>query len=160
MRKLLLLVILVLFVVALINKNNDEEIRVRIIPNSNSDVDLKIKEECKGIVAEYLYYIYNRDYKACIENINSTINELERILEIRFIEVDVSFSKHTLYNKAYNNNAVKNENHYTLYIILGDGNGDNWWGTVYPDLLQISSEDEIKYESLLVNVINKIKENA
>lgn len=158
MRKLLLIPIAVIFIFVILNQKENNDIRVRIIPNSNSINDLKVKEEVKGLVGEYLKAIYDKDYEVCKKNIESSIDELKIILNKHYNDVDVSFDKHTLYNKTYNDNAIKNENTYTLYIEIGDARGDNWWGTIYPNLLEISSSNEYQYESLFVNLINKIKE--
>lgn len=161
MRKFLLVVlaILCLGVFIIQNNNTEEEIRVRIIPNGNSEKDLEEKKEAKNIVLCYLEMIFDESYEVCLSNIDQTYKELEKSLEKKFIDVSVSFGKHTLYNKTYNDNAIKNTKTYTLYIVLGNGDGDNWWGSIYPEFLSVSGDTEYKYESLLVNVLKKIKEN-
>ena len=45
MRKLILFVVIILFILTIVNNEKDEEIRVRIIPNSNNEYDLKIKNK-------------------------------------------------------------------------------------------------------------------
>lgn len=153
MRKFILIIIALLFIISLINiHDGKEEIRVRIIPNSNSGVDLSLKEKAKSITCCYLNKVYDSNYNECINNIKMTMDEFEDVLTKEIGKITISFDKHTLYNKTYNDNAVKNEKYYTLYIVIGDGKGSNWWGTIYPNLLEISSSDEIKYESLFVNL--------
>lgn len=71
--------------------------------------------------------------------------------------MEVSLSNHTLYNKTYNNSAVKNTSELTFYVVLGRGEGSNWWGTVYPEFLLVSSSEEVHYESLILSIFNKIK---
>ena len=34
----------------------------------------------------------------------------------------------------------------TLYVIIGEGKGSNWWGTVYPEFLTVNGSEEVKYE--------------
>lgn len=159
MRKLLFIVVLAIAVISvIININNDEkEIRVRVVPNSNSSNDLKIKEDVKESVISYLNLVYDNNYDKCESNINDTYKELELDLNNNFDDISVSFDYHTLYNKTYNDNATLNSKELTLYVIIGEGNGDNWWGSIYPEY--ISGGTEVEYESILVNVINKIKEN-
>ena len=159
MRKILFGVIVLFFVIALfLNLNKEKELRVRIIPNSNNIVDLKIKEEIKDIVVCYLGNIYDENYNKYYDNINRTYKELENTLENLYSDISISFGKHTLYNKAYNNKEVKNEEAYTLYVIIGSGNGDNWWSSIYPEFLGVGGDALIKYESLLYNVFKLIKE--
>ena len=69
----------------------------------------------------------------------------------------ITFDNHTLYNKTYNNNVIKNSNELTLYIEIGNGKGSNWWGTVYPDFLLVNSSEVMEYESIFVNIFKKIK---
>jgi len=158
MRKLLFVVIVVLAFLSLTFRlnNKEEEIRVRIIPNSNEAIDIDVKENVKSIVIDYLKLVYNENYEMCCNNINNKIDELELDLANKFKDITVNFGYHTLYNKTYNDNAIQNKKEKTLYIVIGEGKGDNWWGTIYPEY--ISGGEEIEYESILINVINKIKE--
>ena len=160
MRKLLFVIIIIIFIFCLFNNSDeDKEIRVRIIPNSDSKNDLLVKENVKNAVVCYLEMIYDKTYEKYFDNINNTYNDLENKLDSLFGEVSVSFNKHTLYNKTYNNNAIKNEEAYTLYIVIGNGEGSNWWGSVYPKFLSVNSSEVLEYKSLFYDLISKLKEN-
>lgn len=158
MRKIIIVIIAVICIILFISKsnNNDEEIRVRIISNGNNDIDLKNKKTAKNITICYLNMIYSDEYDTFKSNIEKTYKELENVLLEEGIKSSVSFSNHTLYNKTYNNTAIKNEEKLTLYIVLGSGKGENWWGSIYPKFLSVSSEEEYKYESLILKAL-KIK---
>lgn len=159
MRKIGIIILIILFVYVFVsNMSNEEEIRVRIIPNSDKKEDLLLKEEAKKYVVYYLKKAYHSDYNQFVTNINETKNSFEAILEkVLATDCTITFDEHTLYNKTYNGSAVKNEKTLVLYVVLGEGDGSNWWGTVYPEFLGISSDDEIKYESLIVNLFRKIR---
>lgn len=159
MRRFFLFVLVVFFIFSLLNKKSEnEEIRVRVIPNSNEKSDLIIKKEVVQYVVFYLKNAYDEEYKIYEENINATKKQFEYFLEeVINIDCTITFDKHTLYNKTYNNSAVKNEETMTLLVVIGEGAGDNWWGTVYPEFLDISSDEEIKYESLIIRMFEKIK---
>lgn len=159
MRKLILGGVIIIFAITVfLNLNKEKEIRVRIIPNSDTSLDLNEKETAKTITLCYLKNAYDEEYKVFIQNINFTKKEFEKILEKELNrDVEVEFGNHTLYNKTYNNSAVKNTEEMTLYIIIGEGKGSNWWGTVYPEFLSVSGSEEIKYESLIVSIFKKIK---
>ncbi len=152
MRKGLFIAIVVLFLVCLITKEDKKEIRVRIIPNSNSAIDINTKYEVKEVVNAYLLRVYDEEYDRCVDNIKNTLPMLNKTLNSMFDTVETSLDYHTLYNKTYNNNAVKNEECLCLYVVIGNGLGDNWWGTIYPNLLGISSSESVKYESLFLNL--------
>ena len=119
--------------------------------------DIMIKEEVKNSVIYFLKEIYAEDYQTYINNINNSLSELENIIDNNYIDCNIVFDYYTLYNKENNGDAVKNEKILTLVIILGDGKGNNWWGTIYPEYLGVGSSDVIKYESLFVNLIKYIK---
>lgn len=159
MRKLALVVIFIVFIISVFfNMSKEKEIRVRIIPNSNNISDLEEKDEVKDIIICYLNNIYDEDYDIYFNNISATYKELENVLNDKYNNISISFDKHTLYNKAYNDIEVKNEEAYTLYVVIGSGSGNNWWSSIYPKFLVIGGDEVIKYESLLYNVFKIIKE--
>lgn len=159
MRKFIFILLIILFGITILkNPNNPEEIRVRIIPNSDDKKDIMDKDVVKEYVVLYLKQAYDNDYEIYVSNINSTVNELECLLnKVINEELSVSFDKHTLYNKTYNNSAVKNELHMTLYIVIGKGEGSNWWGSVYPEFLEVQSSEEVQYRSLIIDMFKKVK---
>lgn len=159
MRKFLIVGLILLCVIMMIMKTQEKkEIRVRVVPNSNTKEDLEIKESAKTITICYLKEAYDPEYSVYLSNLKSTISTFESVLEKELKQkVEVQLGNHTLYNKTYNNSAVKNTNEMTLYIILGEGKGDNWWGTVYPEFLEVNSSEEVKYESLILSIFKKIR---
>lgn len=159
MRKFLIVGLILLCAIMVFMKTQEKkEIRVRVIPNSNTKEDLEIKETAKTITICYLKEAYNQEYSVYLSNLKSTISTFEAALKKELNQkVEVQLGNHTLYNKTYNNSAVKNTNEMTLYIILGEGKGDNWWGTVYPEFLEVNSSEEVKYESLILSIFKKIR---
>ena len=73
MRKLGLIIVFIFFGITLLNNlSKEEEIRVRVIPNSDESRDLLEKEEAKELVICYLKEAYSSDYNEFISNINKT----------------------------------------------------------------------------------------
>lgn len=159
MRKLLLvLLVIACLVIGLQQLNREKEIRVRIIPNSDHSSDLEIKEKAKDITVCYLKEAYDKDYDIYLDNLSKTKNSFELLLEKELQEeVEIQLGNHTLYNKTYNNSAVENTSEMTMYIVLGEGKGSNWWGTIYPEFLEVNSSEEVRYESLILSIFKKIK---
>ncbi|MGM9972351.1 MAG: stage II sporulation protein R [Anaeroplasmataceae bacterium] len=151
-----LLVSILLLVLIVIKINNDnEEIRVRIIPNSNTLEDLKQKEDVKLEIKSYLLTVYDKDRETMINNINNSISELNSDLKEKYNEISVTLENHNFYNKEYNGNVIKNESVLTLLVKIGDYKGDNWWGSIYPTLLDVESTQEVEYKSILKEIIDK-----
>lgn len=158
MRKIIIFLLVVCCLAIYINKDSDREIRVRVIPNSDSSNDLVIKNEVKDCTIVYLRELYSSNYDEYLSNINTTMNGFEGLLENTFnTKVSIKLGYHTLYNKTYNNNAVENTKEMTLLVIIGEGKGSNWWGTIYPEFLEVDSDEEFKYESLIVSILNNFK---
>ena len=157
MKRIFIIVALIIIAVTININNKKEEIRVRIIPNSDEKEDILLKEKVKSAVIYYLDRIYVEDYDEYVNNINQSLINLENIIDDNYIDCNIDFSYHTLYNKEYHNIALKNEKVLTLVITLGSGKGSNWWGTIYPEYLKVEGESVVEYESLFVNLINYIK---
>ena len=160
-RTLLIILVIVCFIVMIKGiKDDEQEIRVRIIPNSNNQGDLENKQIVKDVIVSYLYNAYDEEYFVFTDNIEKGLEYLQVIVTDAIgDEVLISFGNHTLYNKTYNNTVVKNSTELTLLIVIGEGKGDNWWGTVYPDFLVINGSEVVKYESLFVKLFNKTSED-
>ena len=160
MRKTLFIILLIICIIVMINNISDDnkEIRVRIIPNSNSEKDLLNKQITKDITICFLSEAYDENYNSYINNIEKGVNYLEEVIEQQIKEsVVITFNNHTLYNKTYNNTVVENPTELTLIVVIDNGKGDNWWGTVYPEFLLVNSSEVVEYESIFVKFFNKIK---
>lgn len=159
MRKIIIgILIIVCIIIGLNSCKETKEIRVRVIPNSDSKKDLEKKEIAKNITVCYLKEAYSKNYDEYLNHLEKTKDDFAEVLKKEIGQnVEIELGNHTLYNKTYNNSAVKNTKEMTLYIILGSGEGSNWWGTIYPEFLEVSSSEEVRYESLILSVFKKIK---
>lgn len=151
MKKGFFIVILILFIIMFPNLEKREEIRVRVIPKSNSIVDLQRKKEVKDKLKEILqeYEIY-KSYKELDEALSKNV---EKINEELGKDVSVTYDYHNFEEKTYDGNIIDKTNCKTLLVIILDGQGDNWWGTLYPSFLGIESEEKLTYESYLLKLI-------
>lgn len=159
-RKRVAIIIILIIALALFglynSQSEDKQIKARIIPNSNETSDILLKEEMVIDVKEYLLAEYSSDYLEYISNIENSYQEFNAQMIEKYGEVKIMFKEHTLYNKTYNDSALKNENSMTLLVIIGEGLGDNWWGTVYPTFLAQESTEEIEYKSFIEKILEEI----
>lgn len=154
-------------------QNNEEEIilipneaiRVRVIANSNSEYDQKVKETLKDKL--------KNKYDSLLKN-STSIVETRKILNENMEEL-TSFVDKSLqslsYSKDFNINyglnyfpeknfkGVKYPSGYyeSLVVTLGDGKGDNYWCVLYPPLCLIdeSKNQEYEYRSYIKDILNK-----
>lgn len=149
-KKIIIAVCILVFILFIIANGKEKEIRVRVIPNSNEEADLLMKEEVAKLTIAYLEQQVSKDYDSTFMNIDTTYHTLKTSIEDELqVAVEVSFKEHILYNKSYNNTALKNEECFCLYVVIQSGAGDNWWGTVFPKFLNISSTEEVEHKSFL-----------
>ncbi len=126
-------------------KAND--IRLRILANSNSESDQIKKNNVKDFLKEYL----------CDKNLN-TLNliELETILNNKFEDNIKVERKYVMYEaKSYNNKIIQSGKYDTILITIDEGLGKNFWTLLYPEYFNISfeEENEIEYRSYLYDII-------
>ncbi|MDE5855934.1 MAG: hypothetical protein K2H06_02705 [Anaeroplasmataceae bacterium] len=102
MRKIIIAGIIILCVILVFTRSQEEkEIRVRIIPNSDEASDLKVKEKAKDITVCYLKEAYDEEYSNYLKNLKQTLLFFECALEKELKEnVEVELGNHTLYNKT------------------------------------------------------------
>ena len=167
---ILLLVIVSLFIYKE-QKNSeviipDSAIRLRVIPNSNSTLDQKIKIEVKDYLEKDIYEELKN-----ISNIAEARNVIKK--EIPSIEenIDEIFTKNNYdmnYVVNYGNNyfpkkeyrGIKYKEGYyeSIVIEIGKGEGDNWWCVLFPNLclIDLEKKEDTEYKFWIIETINKI----
>src|SRR5690625_2265997 len=130
----------------------DEAIRLRILANSDSDHDQKIKlvvrDQVSFYISELVREIDNIDEaRTMIEN---NIPEVEKIVQQTLINEQVSDSFTVEYRKdvpfpekMYGNYLYPEGEYEAVLITIGKGEGANWWCVLFPPLcfLEFSSKD-------------------
>ena len=148
MKKVLFLI--PLLIVCFFLFSEDEELRIRVISNSNSESDILYKEE----VVKYLKVNIFDGEDLTDEYFESNYKLIEEKLLEKFYDIDVRYEYHNFTNKTYNGNAISDGSYKTLLVIIGDGNGSNWWGSVFEGALQKESTDKISYEWYIEKIRN------
>lgn len=143
----------------------NDAIRIRIIPNSNSEVDQSVKLSVKDRLNVIMY-----DLLKNAKNSSEAREILQNNLEL--VKGNVSdVLKEKNYNLGYdvkygyNYFPVKeykgvkyDEGYYeSLFVTLGEGKGDNYWCVLFPPLCLIEGDenDEVQYKSLIEEVLKK-----
>lgn len=142
MKKLLLILIIpvVLFFTCI---KKDNELRVRVISNSNLEEDVIIKNKIKEELITYLDDIKNDSYEEMVSYLTNNLNTINTNLN-KIVDCNVSLENHNFNNKTYNNRAIENDTYLTLLVVIEEGNGNNWWSTLYPNFLPDSGQIEYK----------------
>ncbi|MEN2767278.1 stage II sporulation protein R [Ornithinibacillus xuwenensis] len=158
MKKLVFIVIIMIIMIALSlptkgqgNENNtddyevipDDAIRLRILANSDSEEDQRIKKLVRDKVNEAI-----TEWVAEITDINKARELLEsRVPEINSIvkqtlqdagedrDFDVEYNDSVSFpTKIYGSYLYPAGEYEAILITIGEGNGSNWWCVLFPPL--------------------------
>lgn len=136
----------------IISNETNDELRIRILANSNSENDLKDKEIVKDIVEDIIND--NQTY-----DVNIIKEELQRRVPssiTKQIKVELTNSYYPA--KSYNDNFIPSGSYKTILITIGEGKGHNFWTLLYPEYyhLEFEESNEIEYRSYFVDLIRKL----
>lgn len=153
MKKIGLVFIIILIAFVMIGDNNDrEQLRFRIIANSDSVIDQNLKYK----VAQELHKI-----KISEENLDIIKAKTEYIvLSNNFTyNVDVEIKKQKFETKYYNDKIIEGGTYKTIVVTIGKGQGKNYWTILYPEYFNVSFEDvntgNVKFD---IWILRKMKE--
>ena len=166
MKKIFLLIIIVVIYEIICNIFKDQvvipdnAIRIRILANSNSDVDQNKKNAIKNKVEPYLNGLLSntksyKDAKIIIENNMDNIKNVIKNADNG--EFDVIFGKNYFPEKEFKG-VVYPEGYYdSLLITLGNGLGDNWWCVLFPPLCLVDpmNNSNFEYKSFVGDLLSK-----
>lgn len=163
-------VILVLYVI--LNGMNasakmipDEAIRLRVIPDSNSEYDQGVKLMVKRELQMSMYSLLKdtkgvRDARSkIVENLPLIDQKIGNLLsEIGYTKgYTVDYGYHYFPDKEFEGITYDEGEYESLLITLGSGNGDNWWCVLFPPLCLIEAEesDGVEYKFFIEELIKK-----
>ena len=175
MKKIIILFLLVLILYLVYNTNNqpitipDTALRLRVIPNSNSAYDLKMKAKVKDYLSKNTYLLL-KDTTTIEEAKNIINNNIDNINnDIKNIFKDNNYDKDFKINFGYNyfpnkihKSIIYPEGYYdSLVISIGSSNGDNWWCVLFPPLCLLEAEDneeakDVEYTFYIKEMLDKI----
>ena len=142
-------------------------IRFHVIANSDSDEDQNLKIKVKNEVIDYLYPYLNDSgsLDESREIIKSKMPEVQCIAEKVIKDnnynygVKVQLSRENFLEKSFGNIVLPQGNYEAFRIIIGSGQGRNWWCVMFPPLCFVDeSKAEVEYDKVeeRINSENKV----
>ncbi len=152
----------------------EEAIRLRIIANSNDpkdqEIKLKVRDEVLNTISPLVKDI-DDPYEARIIIYNS-LDQLETAIDKVLSDNDEDINYYVNYGTTYFPDKVYQDKLYpagkyeSVYIVLGEGRGDNWWCVLFPPLCLIdlatnngeypTEGTDVEYSFLIVEKIKEI----
>lgn len=153
MKKIIVIIICIFIVFIMFNDTNDtEELRFRVIANSDSFSDQQLKMK---VVREL------QKQKISKNNLDIIKEKTEYIVLSNnyTYKVDVSIKNQEFETKYYNNKIIQGGIYKTIVVTIGKGEGKNYWTILYPEYFNVSFEDihtgNVTYD---IWIVKKIKE--
>lgn len=144
----------------------DTSIRLRVIPNSNSILDQNMKNKVKKYLEKNTYTLLENvnDINTARKIINDNVSDLDTAISNIFKEnnynmkYDINFGYNYFPEKEYRKVKYKEGYYESIVITIGEGEGDNWWCVLFPNLCLVDLENisDVEYKSWIEEKINKI----
>ena len=142
-----------------------DAIRMRVIPNSNSEYDQAIKEKVKEELQTTTYELLKdtkgseeakRIINANIALIDNRINDL-LIKENYPLGYQIHFGQNYFPEKNFKGVTYEEGYYNSLLVTLGEGKGDNWWCVLFPPmcLMEAEESEEVEYKFFIQELIEK-----
>ncbi len=140
----------------------DNAIRFRVIANSDTKEDQKLKLEIKNDVEKELYKIIDgaKNINEARGLINNNLDKVDAILNNYNVSYDISFGNNYFPKKVYKGITYDAGNYESLVITVGEGLGKNWWCVLFPPLCLLDEQnnlDNATYELYAKKIINNFK---
>lgn len=165
--KKILIILLLLFGLYLFSKDDsrisDDSIRFRVIANSNSEEDIKMKELVVKELSSTLFK--ENSLEGTRSNIISNISQIEKRIDRVFDNNNYEKTYNVIYGmnefpeKIYNGVVYEKGLYESLVVEIGDGSGNNYWCFLYPSLCLLdykNGEEEVEYKSKIAEIIDKL----
>ena len=145
----------------------DNAIRIRVIANSNSEYDQKIKLKVKETLEYDMYSILKNttDLEEARLLINNNLNKVEKNIDKTLqkenykLPYSVNFGLNYFPEKKYKGVTYDEGYYESVVVTLGEGLGDNWWCVLFPPLCMLEAEEtnttDVEYTTMVKTIIDK-----
>lgn len=149
---------------------NQDVLRLHIKADSNSEVDQAIKLEVRDSVLQYIdkYTCYMNSKSETQDWVEENLNNIVNVANAELLDQGVSYKatakvgRFDFPDKQYGDKLYPAGEYDALQILLGSGQGNNWWCVLFPPLclidLGISPDTQaaqsIEYKSFIWQLFN------
>ena len=137
-------------------------IRLHVIANSDSEADQSLKLKVRDEIIKYMEG--QDDLEECRKYIISHLDDIARkadnVIKAEGFDYGSTAELGVFYipRKSYEDLTLPAGNYEALRIILGEGQGQNWWCVIFPNLCLIDGDSEDASSSDRLIIKSKIKE--
>lgn len=138
----------------LVESLSSKILRFHVLANSNSDLDQELKLKVRDAVGSYMQQemVGISDLQKSKEIVKNALKEIEKTAE-QVIEaegysygVTASLTQLDFPKKTYGSYTFPAGEYEALQVVIGEGNGENWWCVMYPNMCFFNSVYEVVEE--------------
>lgn len=148
-------------------KIRGEILRLHVIANSDSAADQNLKLAVRDALLEAGIEIF--DGSVTVQNAESKIQpEIDKLIKISEkvirsygfeYDVDITISTEYFSTRTYNQITLPAGEYLALRVVIGDGDGHNWWCVMFPPMCLTAADENDVLSSVLseheMNLVNK-----
>ncbi|MFC5531097.1 stage II sporulation protein R [Cohnella yongneupensis] len=120
----------------------EDAIRIRIIANSDSDFDQKVKQAVRASVSEAIlaWGEMPADHDKAQSLIRNHLKQLQKLVNAKLNDYDVDYKGRVelgevpFPDKQFKGKSYAAGDYEALRITLGEGKGANWWCVLFPPM--------------------------
>ena len=173
MKKFIYITLVIVIIMLVYNNEKNKEtvkipdsaIRFRILANSNSPRDQRIKEEVRDKMQKELYQLLENSKSTkqarnlIINNMDNFNSLLENEMKDKEYSYTIDYGMHTFPEKTYKGITYEAGEYESLLVTLGEGSGDNWWCVLFPPLCLVEADEsttsDAEYTFFIKEIIDK-----
>ena len=141
-------------------------LRFHVLANSDSTEDQDLKLQVRVAVGSYMQeQLANVNSLAeCEKVVAEDLTEIEKVAEATIREngydytVTASLEQTTFPVKTYGNYTFPSGEYEALRVVIGEGNGHNWWCVMYPNMCFENSMYEVVDENAEISLQQTLTE--
>ena len=142
--------------------NSEEDIRFRIIANSNQKEDIIMKEK---VVKELSGLLFNENlnYDETNNKIYNNLENIEGKINKLFIKnnynknFNIFYGLNEIPEKLYRGKIIKGGKYKSLVIEIGEAKGDNYFCFLYPSLCLMDYKELLENEESSFSILDFLK---
>ena len=132
-------------------------VRLHVIGESDSDKDQAFKMQVKDAVMDVIEPVICEcrdfdDVYAALEECAGDVAKAARAVDEN-ADIRVEVGVFEVDEREYEGEIVPAGRYRAMRVIIGDGNGKNWWGIMFPQAMPIETDEDTVYYSAVVEWI-------
>lgn len=143
----------------------NEAIRIRVLANSNSDYDQKIKREVSESLQQSMYHLLKntKGIDEARKVIEENLDEIDHNVKATLTRLDydlgyeINYGLNYFPNKEFHGVTYEEGYYESVLVTLGSGEGDNWWCVLFPPLCLLEAEEseDVEYKFFVQEMFEK-----